>query len=185
MINKNVTYLVQSSVLLATAIVFQVVGSRIPGINQLLVGSVVNAVLLISSYLCGTFYGTAVGVLTPWTALLVGQLKPAMAPFIPFIMLGNAVFVIAFGLLAAKKPFGKYAGIALGAVLKFCFLYLAANKLIYLFKMNFPEKIAKSLATAMGTTQLVTALIGGALSLTLIEILFKRINVLEKRRSAS
>lgn len=183
--NKNVTYLVQSSVLLATAIVFQVVGSRIPGINQLLVGSVINAVLLITAYLCGTFYGAAVGVLTPWTALLVGQLKPAMAPFIPFIMIGNAVFVIAFGLLASKKPYGKFFGIAFGAVLKFGFLYLAANQLIYMLNMNFPKNIAKALSTAMGTTQLITALIGGALALVLIEILFKRIHITEKTRSAS
>jgi riboflavin transporter len=183
--NKNVTYLVQSSVLLASAIVFQIVGSRIPGINQLLVGSVINAVLLVAAYLCGTFYGAAIGVLTPWTALLVGQLKPAMAPFIPFIMIGNALFVICFGLLASKMQKGKYAGIALGAVLKFSFLYFSATKLIYLFKMNLPANIAKALATAMGSTQLVTALIGGALALALIETLVKRVKLEPKTRSAS
>lgn len=182
--SKNVTYLVQSSMLLATAIVFQIVGSRVPGINQLLVGSVINAVLLVAAYICGTFYGTAIGVLTPLTALLIGQLKPAMAPFIPFIMIGNALFVICFGLLNTKSQYGKYVGIALGAVLKFSFLYWAANKLIYLFNMNFPKNISTVLAAAMGTTQLITALIGGVLALMLIQILIKRVKITNKTRSA-
>jgi riboflavin transporter len=182
---QKVTYLAQSSILLAAAIVFQLVGSRIPGINQLLVGSVINAILVITAYMCGTFYGIAVGVLTPLTALMIGQLKPAMAPFIPFIILGNAVYVLSFGLLVSWKNYGKYAGIALGAVMKFGFLYLAATQLIYLFKMNFPNAVAKALKAAMGTTQLVTALIGGALSLFLIEILVKRVKIAKDTRSAS
>jgi riboflavin transporter len=183
--NKNVTCLVQSSILLASAIVFQIVGSKVPGINQLLVGSVINAVLIVAAYVCGGFYGTAIGVLTPWTALLVGQLKPAMAPFIPFIMIGNAIFVICFSILASKNKYGKYAGIAFGALFKFGFLYLSATKLIYLFKMNFPNNVAKALSTAMGTTQLITAIIGGAIAITLIEVLVKRVKISQNSRSAS
>lgn len=184
--NKNVTYLVQSSVLLAMAIVFQFIGSKIPEINQLLVGSVVNAVLLIATYACGTFYGAAVGVLTPLTALLVGQLKPALAPFIPFIMIGNAILVVCFGILHKKGNLGKYFGIIVGALLKFVFLYLSATKLIHLFKMNFPAKIAKALSVSMGAAQLITALIGGIIALVLIEILFKKLKIANKTsRSAS
>jgi hypothetical protein len=183
--NKNVRFLVQSSVLLATVIVFQIVGSRVPGINQYLVGSVVNAILLTSVYLCGTFYGTAIGALTPLTALLVGQLKPAMAPFIPFIIIGNILLVISFGFLYKKVRLGKYIGIVLGAVIKFAFLYTAATKLIFALNMNFPKPVATALATAMGATQLVTALIGGVLSLILIEILVKRIKITDEIRSAS
>lgn len=183
--NKNVICLVQSSILLATAIVFQLIGSKIPGINQLLVGSVINSVLLVVTYLCGTFYGTAVGVLTPLTALLVGQLKPAMAPFIPFIMIGNCIFVISYGLFLSKSSYVKYTGVGLGAILKFLFLSLSAKKFIYIFKMNFPAPIAKALAVAMGTTQLITALIGGVLAIALIEILVKRTNIIKRKRSAS
>jgi hypothetical protein len=173
--NNNVKYLVQSSLLLAAAVVFQIVGSKIPGINQYLVGTVINAILLITTYMCGIFYGSAVGILTPWTALLVGQLKPAMVPFIPFIIIGNAIFTISFGLLLNKKYYGKYLGIALGCILKFSFLYFSANKLIYTFNMNFPKNIVKALSVSMGATQLITAAAGGILALILIEILLKRI----------
>ncbi|ERI90172.1 hypothetical protein HMPREF1982_04112 [Clostridiales bacterium oral taxon 876 str. F0540] len=182
--NNDVKKLVQSSLLLAVVIVFQIIGSRIPGLNQYIVGSVVNAALLVTVFVSGTFYGTAVGVLTPWTALLVGQLKPAMAPFIPFIMLGNAIFAIAFGIIYKREPFGKYAGIIIGAILKFGFLYLSANKIIYALNMNFPKKVAEALSVAMGATQLVTALLGGLLAFVLIEIIFKRIKLTNETRSA-
>lgn len=178
--NKNVTLLVQSSLLLAFAIVFQFVGSKFPGLNQYLVGSVVNAILLTSAYICGTFYGIAVGVLTPWTALLVGQLNPAMVPFIPFIMIGNAILVAVFGLLCKKSNFGKYIGVLLGSLLKFGFLYLSANKLIHIFGMNLKAEIEKKLIVSMGIIQLFTALIGGVIALGLIYTLFKRLNITDK-----
>lgn len=175
--NKKVTLLVQSSLLLAVTIVFQFIGSKIPGLNQYLVGSIVNAVLLTTTYICGTFYGAAVGVLTPWTALLVGQLKPQMVPFIPFIMAGNAIYVIVFGLLCKKTNIGKYIGILSGAALKFAFLYLSVNKLIHLFALKLSPQIQKNLAVSMGMIQLFTALIGGAIALVLIEILFKKLKI--------
>lgn len=183
--NKNILSLVQSSVLLAMVIVFQTLGSKLPAINQYFVGSVVNATLLLAAYLCGTFYGTAVGVLTPLTALLVGQLKPALAPFIPFIIIGNAILTISFGLLNKKGSIGKYFGIALGAVLKFAFLYYSALKLIYIFNVGIPEKAKQSLSVAMGISQLITAAIGGAIALVLIQILFKKIRISNEIGSAS
>lgn len=171
MINRSTIKLTQASILLAVALVFQMLGSKIPGINQYIVGSAVNAVLLLAAYLCGAFYGVSIAILTPISALLLGQLKPILAPFIPFIMIGNLILVVCFSLLCMKGVWGQYLGIITAAFLKFIFLYTSVAKLIYIFKINLPAPAVKSLSAAMGITQFFTALIGGIIAIALIRVL--------------
>lgn len=173
---SNAKFLVRSGLLLAIAIVFQFIGKNVPQLNQILVGSVINAILLIAAFLCGTWWGVAIGVLTPVTAFLLGQLNSALAPFIPFIMIGNALIVISFGLLKGYRFWGKYVGVMLGAVLKYAFLAFSATKLIHIIGISLNPKVEKALITAMGSMQLITALIGGAIALMLIETLKNKLN---------
>lgn len=172
--NDKVKNLVRASLLLAIAIIIQFLGKNIPQINQFLVGPVVNAILIITAFVCGTWWGVGVGVLTPIMAWLVGQLPGPMAPFIPFIMIGNALFVIFFGILKNYQKWGKYIGLLLGSFIKFLFLSLSAAKLITVFNIGLPPKVASKLVIMMGTPQLITALIGGAIALVLIKLLTKR-----------
>ncbi|MFA6942047.1 MAG: ECF transporter S component [Clostridiaceae bacterium] len=169
--NKGVQNLVRSGLLLAIAVVMIFVGKNVPAINQFLAGPGVNAVLLLTAYICGTYYGIGVGLLTPLIALLVGQLPSAFAPFVPFIMIGNAIYVLLFGLLKDRVKLGKYAGMISGSVLKFIFLYLSASQLVTLFSLNIPKKMLSKLAVMMGLPQLITALIGGIIAIAIIEIL--------------
>jgi hypothetical protein len=173
--NDDIKCLVRSGLFLAIAVVFQMIG-RIapPEVSQYLVGSVVNSVLLIATYLCGIWWGAAVGILTPLTAWVMGQLNPFMAPFIPFIMVGNIIIIVTFGILKHYKVWGKYAGFIIGAVLKYGFLYISASKLIQVFKLDFEPKIVSKLVIAMGLPQLFTGLLGGAVAVTIIAILLKR-----------
>lgn len=168
--NNDVRKLVRASFLLAIAIIFQIIGKSNPAVSQILVGSVVNAVLLLAAFSCGIAWGTAVGVLTPVLAWTFGQLAAPMGPFVPFIAIGNAIYVISFGLLANYNSFGKYIGYALGSLLKFAFLSLSVLKLVHLFGIKLPALAVKM----MTTPQLITALIGGAIALVLIEILSRR-----------
>lgn len=172
--NKGIQKLVRGGLLLAIAVVIIFAGKNIPQINQLLIGSGVNAVLILAAYVCGTYYGIGVGLLTPLVALLVGQLNPAFAPFVPFIMIGNALYVLLFNLLKGKVKLGKYAGVILGSLLKFLFLYVSASKLVTLFSLNIPKPAISKLAVAMGIPQLITALIGGIIAIAIIEILKSR-----------
>jgi len=172
--NKGVQKLVRGGLLLAIAVVIIFAGKNFPQVNQFLVGPGVNAVLLLTAYICGTYYGIGVGLLTPLVALLVGQLNQAFAPFVPFIMIGNAIYVLLFGLLKGKIKLGKYAGVISGSVLKFLFLYLSVSKLVTLFSLNIPKPLLKKLAAAMGFPQLITALIGGIIAIAIIEILKAR-----------
>jgi len=172
--NTNSKKLVRSALLLALAIVIQAIGSRIPQVSQLFVGSVVNAVLIISVMICGTVWGCMIGGLTPLLAWLIGQLPAPMGPFVPFIMLGNIILVLIFGILYNDSKVRQIAGIILGALLKFAFLYLSASKLVALFKLSIPKPITQKLVIMMGIPQLITALIGGFIALVLFDVLNKR-----------
>ncbi len=171
--NKNTKNIVRAAILLAIAIVVQFIGKNVPEVNQFLVGPLVNSVLLLTAFICGTKWGGITGALTPIMALLVGQLASPMMPFIPFIMIGNILYVVVFGLLKDKN-FGLYIGILAGAFIKFIFLYLSATKLVYLFGLNLPEKILAKLAVSMGFTQFITAITGGIITVIIIKILKQR-----------
>jgi hypothetical protein len=172
--DKNLNKLVRTSLFLALAIVIQIMGKNFPQINQFLVGPIINAILILTAFMCGTTWGVSLGVLTPVLAWLTGQLASPLAPFIPFIIIGNAIFVIFYGALKNYKSYGKYIGIIAGAFFKYVFLSLSASKLVHVFNLAIPKKIADKLVVMMSAPQLITALIGGFLAILLIEILNKR-----------
>lgn len=172
-LDKNVNKLVKSGLLLAIAIVFQLIGKTFPQISQFLVGPVVNSILILTTMICGLWYGIGIGVLTPLLAWLLGQLPAPFGPFIPFIMVGNAIFIILFYLFKNRKN-GEAIGIVLGAFFKFLFLFFSATTVVKVLKFIINVQILNKLALAMGVLQLVTAIAGGILALILITILRKR-----------
>lgn len=150
--NKKVKFIVYGAVLLALASVFPMF--RLP---QYITGTVVNFVLLIAVYVLGTIGGVTIGCLTPWIALMSGQMPFAYMP--PFIMVGNALYAISFGLLRKFKMPGMVLGILIGAVIKFLWL---ASSVRYLVKA--PQKLIQM----MTLPQLITALLGGLLAFIVI-----------------
>ncbi|NLA04181.1 MAG: ECF transporter S component, partial [Firmicutes bacterium] len=95
-------------------------------------GPLVNLMLILSTAVIGTAGGVSIGLLTPWAALLLGIIAPVLAPAIPFIMLGNAVYCFCYGALAGKIKGGPWIGIILGAALKFTIIAGAARYLLTL-----------------------------------------------------
>ncbi|MBZ9636436.1 ECF transporter S component [Clostridium sp. FP1] len=172
--NLNINKLIKASFFLALAIVFQVIGKTAPQISQFFVGPAINAILVLTAAICGGVFGVLVGCLTPLLAFLTGQLPNAFGPFIPFIIIGNILFVLSFVIVSKRGKYGKYLGIIIGAFIKYIFLWISASKLITLFQLNIPAKIASKLVIGMGVPQLITALIGGFFALILIEILRNR-----------
>lgn len=173
--NSNVKNMTRSGMLLAVAMVFQLIGASIgmPRINQFFVGSVVNAVLILAASICGIWWGVLIGVLTPITAWVLRQLASPLLPFTPFIMVSNAIFVVVFSTLDKKIKSGKYIGYGLGAVLKFLFLFVAASRFVT-FATGLPDKISKNIVAMMGIPQLITAIIGGGAALIIVNIIEKR-----------
>lgn len=152
--NKRLRFVTYGAVLLAIAAVFPML--RLP---QYITGSAVNFVLIIACYVLGLWGGVTIGCLTPWIALIAGQMPFAYMP--PFIMIGNALLVISFGLLKkANKLVYMILGVLIGAVLKYLFLSFAVRYLV---------KAPAKLIAMMSVPQLITALVGGFLALIVIQ----------------
>lgn len=151
---NRVKFITRTSVLLALTIAFQNLK-----LGQLVTGSLVNAILYISTSLVSWSSGVLIGAITPWIALLVGILKPALGPAVPFIMLGNAILALVFYSLKDKNFF-----IAVGAAscIKFLVLYISTQFLINLNPV---------IASALQFPQLITALIGGFIAFIITSIL--------------
>ncbi|EOD00031.1 ECF transporter S component [Caldisalinibacter kiritimatiensis] len=168
--NKITTtsYITRTGILLALALVFQI---GFQSFAQPAVGPLVNMVLLISAGMVGTLSGVIVGCFTPLIALMVGIMKlPAL---LPFIMIGNALYVIIFNFMRGKiTPGGEYIGLAVAALGKFAFLaltirYIAAK----LFLANLPAQKLKVIIGIFSLPQLYTALVGGIIALIILKLI--------------
>lgn len=171
--DSEVKKLTRASMMLVFAFIIIFLGSRLGSavFNQIVVGPLVNAVILFTVLLCGLKYGALMAILTPAIASLTGQLLPPMIPFSPFIMVGNVVLAVTFGLLYKYvKGYGAYLGIALGSVLKTAALVLSVKYLVSLFKISIKAPILKKLAVMMSLPQLYSALAGGVIAMILFAV---------------
>lgn len=176
-VSKETKNMIISALLLTIAVIIQILGKNIPQINQFFVGPTVNAILLLTVYLAGVKWAMLIGVLTPILAFLSGVLATPMWPFIPFIALGNLIYVSIFALLKNRTN-GDIIGVILGSTAKFFFLYFSATRLINIIALGIPAPVKEKLAIAMGLPQLITALIGGGVAISLYYMLKKRIKTL-------
>lgn len=163
--------IVLSALFLAIAIVAQSLGRILPNISQVFVGSIVNAVLILTVYICGLPFALLTSALTPLLAFLTGQLNPVLGPFVPFIAIGNMVLVTLFYFLKNRGEWGIYLGVLTASLFKFAFLFFSATKLVFLFALPIPKPAAQKLSIAMGSIQLVTAIIGGSIAVFIIKSL--------------
>ncbi|ADL07046.1 ECF transporter S component [Thermosediminibacter oceani] len=148
-------FLTRTALLLAVTLMLQYL--KMP---QLITGSLVNAMLLIAAGTVGVFSGITIGLLTPLIALLVGILK--FPPMVPFIMAGNALYV---WLYSSQK--NAVIGVLLAAVAKYAWLSISVIYILKWFGVRVPPPVVQ----AFTLPQLFTALLGGAIGVTLIFLL--------------
>lgn len=147
--------LTKASVLLAIAIVFQ-----LTKMGQYVTGTGINAVLITAVGTCGLPWAAAIGFLTPALAVLLGVQPPATVVLVPFIMASNILYAALFSIVRKKNEF---FGVLAAAFAKFILLYMAAN--IIVTKLPAPIKLAFSFP------QLITALAGGIIAITIMKAL--------------
>lgn len=139
---------------------------------QWLTGPMINAILIITLLLAGLRSAIVVCLLPSLMALSGGLLPVVLAPAVPFIMFGNIILVLSvdwfYNNLNGTK--GYWLGVAVGASLKFIFLFLSVYWLSGLIKSEF---IAKAMQM-MSWPQLVNALAGGLIAWAILKFL-KRI----------
>jgi hypothetical protein len=124
---------------------------------QLLIGSIINFLLIFSISKYGFMKIIPVLFLPSLASFLNGVLFGVFTPYllylIPFIILSNLIFVLAFKYIKIK-----YLNVGIAALLKACFLFSATYILFQ--TIHIPEIFL----TTMGLIQLYTALIGGTLA---------------------
>lgn len=165
----DVRFITYTAVILALTIVFQSMGRVIPlGPNaNFIVGPLVNACLIIAAAVVGFSGGCTIAVLAPAGAYLTGAAIPL--PFLPFVAVGNAILVAGFCLLRKNQ----WAGLAVGAVAKFLFLW--GSVVLFLSLRNKP--LAGAMLFTFSWPQLVTAIVGGMIALGVLAAIRKTIRI--------
>jgi len=162
---KNVAWLTRTGLLLSCLIVVQLLPFPAP-LKQFITGPLVNMVLLIAVISTDFLSGIIIAILSPVLALLMGTHSAlgTLLPVVPFIMLGNIVYVTFFHVFRGKNKqlFSQSIGLVLGSVVKFLILLIAVTYLV---------KVPSPIAKAMGVVQLYTALGGGILAILIGKIL--------------
>jgi hypothetical protein len=142
--------------------------------NQLVTGSIVNALLFISVAVMGIESAFLLCLVPSLISIYTGLLPLALAPMIPFIMTGNAILVLTFykfgpstSLRTSKKRF--WAGAIPAAVIKYIFIYsvgmILANTVLH--------GIAKNVMLMISWPQFATAIAGACIAYLFLKIIKK------------
>ncbi|MBN2202360.1 ECF transporter S component [bacterium] len=164
-------------VLLGLTLAFQSLG-----LPQPVTGTFVNCVLFLSAALFGPWTAVAVGCLTPFPALLLGQLPPPLWPFLPVIAAGNILLVLVFHAFRRlrfipKKPAGRLAdAIAVfpAACVKFAWLAAAVT---WWMPLLLGRAVPVQAAAALASPQLFTAMAGGAAAVLILPTMLQVLHI--------
>lgn len=156
--------LARAALLLALTLVFQSLRLIIPlppFFTTFVIGSLVNACLLIALETAGLAAALAIAAVTPVVAYLQ-QLLP-LPVFIPPVAAANIVYVLLF---RAGLAWSRAGAIGIAAVGKTVLLYFTFAWLLTL--INLPPRLAAGLLFVMSWPQLVTTVIGGVLATIIV-----------------
>ncbi len=126
--------------------------------QQFITGPLVNASLLLASFLLGPSAAIFLGLIPSTVALARGLLPMALAAMVPFIMISNSLYILVFDRLYKRTNLGA---IAAASVLKFFFLFTISHKILAVL---LPAKLVPKIILMMSWPQLATALAGGLIA---------------------
>ena len=171
---SRASQITQTAIFMALLLVLQSVTKPL---GQFVTGASVNFVLIASVTMVGLLPGIVVAALSPFFAYMLG-IGPAFIQLIPMIAIGNIVLVLCWHFIMKKfgeKTLSYCIAAAVGALAKFVTLYLGVVKLVIPFFMSLPEKQAAAISVMFGTTQLVTALLGGVVAIIVVPLVKKAV----------
>ena len=175
-------WITTTAVFIALLIVAQALGAVF---GQLVVGSLVNLILIITVSTGGLPSGLVVALMSPVFAKLIG-----IGPFwtiIPFVMAGNAALVLVWRCAGALRFthvfFVRVITLILAAASKFLVLYLGVVKITVPFLLNLPEQQAALISGMFSFPQLLTASIGGALAVAILPLMEKVVRNIRRSES--
>lgn len=168
---RNIQYITRTAILLALALLFQMMRLFIPGIpqqaSQYLIGTLVNTCLYIAAMNVGFWSGLAISILTPVIAAIQGFL-----PFpilVPFVAIGNALLVVLQVLITKrlKKQWGYFIAAACASTAKFVFLLLTVSAGAAGF-LGIPAAAASVISLDFSYPQIITAVLGAIVAMPII-----------------
>lgn len=164
----KVLWITQTAVFIAMMLVVQAYSKPL---GQYVTGSAVNLILILSVMLGGLYSGMAVSVLSPVLAFLLG-FGHALPLILPFVMLGNLSLVLVWYFITAKIPakVSYFVALTAGAVVKTMVLYFGIVKIMVPL-LNLPDAQASLLSLSFSFPQLITAAIGGLISIMILPTL--------------
>ena len=136
----------------------------IPGpVNMFLIGSLLNMVMAFAIWRTRTRWAAIIGVLLPIGAFFQGQLP--VAPMVPVVAAGNAVFTLAaFALGPRLRAF-------LAPLFKAAVLFIGTQLVLQM--LDLPAPMANVLTFMMSWPQIVTGCLGILLGRALLKRLSK------------
>ena len=136
---------------------------------QWLTGPIVNAILILILFLVGIRSAMVVALAPSLMALSGGLLPAILAPTVPFIMIGNVIFVLSIDRIydwSKNMNRGYWLGILAGAFLKFVFLYFSVN---WITKLLIKQDLAVKVTQMMSWPQFATAVMGGMIAWVILK----------------
>ncbi len=177
--DNRVQIITRTAMLLALALVFQNL-RLIIGVGphtQFIVGSLVNAVLIVAAGMVSVYSGIIIAFITPIVAFFQGHIPNVLPMMILVVGVGNALIVLIYSVLKNKN---EILAVIAGAIVKFIFLFYAVRKVLEIAQGSIPEKaytkISSLLSVGFSWPQLVTALIGGFLAIIVLKYVKKAVD---------
>ena len=171
--HEKVLWITRTAVFIALTVVLQALTLQLG--NQIITGSIVNLMLIISVMTCGLSTGLTVSIFTPILPTLLG-FGPVW-PIVPFIAVGNIALTASWHFIGNRKMGSIYVSyvVALiaGAVTKFFILYFGIVRIAMPFILGLPEQHVMSMLFSY--PQLITASVGGVCAIILLPILLKAV----------
>lgn len=164
---NNIKFLTRTALLLAVTVVCQMLRPFItlPGLGStLVIGSLVNASLAVSSVVVGLWGGIIISIIAPIIAFM--QQHIAFVWMVPIVAAGNLVLVVIYSRFYQKN---KWMAIGLSSLIKAVALYLLVKAAINIVMA--PEQAAKTLSLMFSWPQFITAVVGGVLASFVLKIL--------------
>jgi len=169
-LKRKILWITRSSILIALLVVLQVATAPL---GQFVTGSIVNLILVVSVMTCGLATGLSVAAMSPVVAKFWGI--GLLWSLVPFIAVGNIIFVILWHYIGNRNMDHKYASciaaLVAAAIAKFLVLYIGIVQIAVPMILRLPEQQTVVISIMFSIPQVITALIGGILAIILLPAL--------------
>lgn len=137
-------------------------------LNQLLTGSIVNALLFIAVIILGLESALFLCLIPSIVSIYTGLLPMALLPMIPFIIVGNILLVLTFNFINKK---GFWISAIPAAFLKFIFIWISGTLLAnYIF-----TEVGNKIMLMVSWPQLLTAIAGASMAFIFLKTIKKNL----------